>query len=203
MIKLYTASTPNGRKVSIVLEELGLDYEVVPVRLDEGGSRTSDFLAMNPNGKIPVIDDDGRIVWESGAALLHLAEKHGRLLPPDPAGRSDVLTWIFFQAAHVGPNLGRLAEQFYKSPEEQNAEMLDLFLNESLRVFGVLESALADGRDYLVGEFSIADAMVYPWLAAAREAAPAFFEDLAALRAWMDRVSERPAVVRGMAVPAA
>ena len=201
MIKLYTSATPNGRKISIALEELGLEYETVVVRLDEGQSRTPQFLAMNPNGKIPVLEDDGQVLWESGATLVHLAEKYGSLLPADPIRRTEALTLLFFQAAHVGPNLGRLGEQFYKPAEEQNAEMLQLFMNESLRVFGVLDTVLKDGREYLVGEFSIADAMIYPWLAAAREAASGFFDELDGLRAWMDRVAARPAVARGMSVP--
>lgn len=108
---------------------------------------------------------------------------------------------MFFQAAHVGPNFGRLGEQFYKPAAEQNAEMLELFLNECLRVLGVLDTVLKDGREYLVGEFSIADAMVYPWLAAAREAASGFFDEIESLGAWMDRIAARPAVARGMSVP--
>ncbi|MEE8312667.1 MAG: glutathione S-transferase family protein [Candidatus Binatia bacterium] len=201
MIKLYTSATPNGRKISIALEELGLEYETVVIRLDEGQSRTPQFLAMNPNGKIPVLEDDGQVLWESGATLVHLAEKYGSLLPADPIRRTEALTLMFFQAAHVGPNLGRLGEQFYKPAEEQNAEMLQLFMNESQRVFAVLDTVLKDGREYLVGEFSIADAMIYPWLAAAREAASGFFDELDGLRAWMDRVAARPAVARGMSVP--
>lgn len=204
MIKLYTAPTPNGRKVSIALEELELPYEVIRLKLDEQETHTAPFKARNPNAKIPVIDDDGQVIWESGAILYHLATRPGsgdRLLPGDAAGRSEVMTCMFFQAAHVGPNLGRLGEQFFKPEAERNAEMTDLFLNESLRVFGVLDTMLGDGRENLAGAYSIADIMVYPWLFSAREAASGFFDSLDNLRAWMDRTAARPAVVRGMAVP--
>jgi GST-like protein len=202
MIKLYTAATPNGRKVSIALEELGLKYEPIWVHLDEKQQLEPAFLAMNPNHKIPVLDDEGAVVWESGAILLHLDAKYGGLMPRDAQARDEALQYMFFQAAHIGPNLGRLGEQFFKPEAERNQEMLELFLNETLRVFGVLEQVLADGRDHLAREFGAADIMTYPWLKAAHDAQAAFFSELPRLSAWIERVGARPAVARGMAVPA-
>jgi GST-like protein len=201
MIKFFTAATPNGRKISIALEELGLDYETIWVHLDKQEQLTPAFLAMNPNHKIPVLDDAGTVVWESGAILLHLDSKYGGLLPTDTGRRMEALNYMFFQAAHVGPNLGRLAEQFFKPEAERNAEMLNVFLTESVRVFGVLEKILSDGRQYLAGEYGAADMMTYPWLRAARDAGDGFFAELPSLIDWMDRIGARPAVVRGMAVP--
>ena len=131
MIRLHTAATPNGRKVSIALEELGLDYEV---------------RAWNPNHKIPVLEDDGLVVWESGAILLHLAEKHGKLLPADPAGRMAAIQYAFFQTGGIGPNLGRLAAQLRRPEGERNSEMVEIFLGEVTRLIGVLDRILADGR---------------------------------------------------------
>jgi len=201
MIKFYTAATPNGRKVSIALEELGLEYEPIWVHLDREEQFKPEFLAMNPSRKIPVLDDDGLIVWESGAILLHLDDKYGGLLPTDAAARAKALQFMFFQAAHIGPNLGRLGEQFNREAGARNAEMIEIFLTESLRVFGVLDTVLGDGRDYLAGPYSAADMMMYPWLHAAHDAQPAFFTEFPKLFAWMERVGARPAVQRGMAVP--
>lgn len=201
MLKLYTAATPNGQKVSIALEELALTYEWEWTHLDAGEQNTPEFVAMNPNAKIPVLDDDGLILWESGAILMHLAEKHSGLLPREPAARAEALALTFFQAAHVGPNLGRLGQQFNRPAEEQNKEMIDIFLTESLRVLGVIDTVLGDGRDYLAGDYSVADIMTYPWLRAAHNAQAGFFTSLPKVQSWLERVGERPAVVKGMAVP--
>lgn len=201
MIRLYTAATPNGRKVSVALEELGLEYETVHMKLDEGAQNRPAFLRMNPNAKIPVLEDDGVAIFESGAILVHLAEKGGDLLPAEPAARSRVMTLMFFQAAHVGPNLGRLASQFNLPDGERNDGMVSIFLNECLRVFGVLDAILAETGSYLAGEYSIADIMTYPWIKAAEDAQAAFLEPYESLRAWSKRVGARPAVARGMAVP--
>jgi len=202
VIRLHTAATPNGRKVSILLEELGVPYEVHAVDLESKVQLGPEFRALNPNARIPVLEDDGQVVWESGAILLHLAQKHGRFLPESEPERGEALTALFFQAAHVGPNLGRLAQQAGRPEGERNDEMIGIFLEESLRVFAVLESTLADGRAFLARQYSIADMMVYPWLEAARQAQPGFFDGLPRLRAWMDAVASRPAVARGMAIPA-
>lgn len=202
MIRLHTAATPNGRKVSIALEELGLRYETVWVKLDEGQQSTPGFIKMNPNKKIPVLEDDGQVIFESGAILVHLAEKHGKLLPADRQARDRVFEMMFFQAAHIGPNLGRLSAQINRPEAERNNEMIQIFLEESLRVFGVLDSVLVGGGPYLAGEYSIADLMTYPWVRAARGAQASLMEPFKNINLWLDRVGARDAVKRGMAVPA-
>jgi len=202
MIRLHTAATPNGRKVSIALEELGLDYEVRAWDLSVDETHGEEFLALNPNHKIPVLEDDGLVVWESGAILLHLAEKYGKLLPPDPAGRSQAIQYAFFQTGGIGPNLGRLAAQLRRPAAERNAEMVEIFLGEVSRLVGVLERILADGRPYLAGDYSIGDIMHYPWMSPMLALkAPPLMERKAVVE-WLERIGERPAVQRGMAVPA-
>lgn len=202
MIRLYTAPTPNGRKVSIALEEIGVPYEVHRVRLDQHEQLRPEFLALNPNHKIPVLDDDGLVIWESGAILLHLAEKHGKLLPEDPAGRIHAIQYAFFQTGGIGPNLGRLGAQLRKPPAERNREMVEIFGDEVSRLLGVLERILSDGRPYLAGEYSIGDIMHYPWLhlMLAMKAPPLFEHERVV--AWLERIGERPAVQRGMQIPA-
>lgn len=202
MIRLYTAPTPNGRKVSVALEELDLRYESIWVKLDEGHQNTPEFVKMNPNKKIPVLDDEGTIVFESGAILVHLAEKQGKLLPPSGKTRDRVFEMVFFQAAHVGPNLGRLGQQINRPEKERNNEMIQMFFEESTRVFGVLETVLAGGDQYLAGDYSIADIMTYPWIKAAYDAQAGLVTPFKHLTAWLERVGARPAVQRGMAVPA-
>lgn len=201
MIRLYTAPTPNGRKVSVALEELGLRYEPTWVKLDEGHQNAPEFVKMNPNKKIPVLDDEGTIVFESGAILVHLAEKQGKLLPARGAARDRVFEMVFFQAAHVGPNLGRLGQQINRPEKERNNEMIQIFFEESTRVFGVLETVLARGAQHLAGDYSIADIMTYPWIKAAFDAQATLVTPFKNLTAWLERVGARPAVQRGMAVP--
>ena len=202
MIRLHTAATPNGRKVSIALEELGLEYEVRAWNLAEDEQRSEEFLGMNPNHKIPVLEDDGIVVWESGAILLHLAEKYGKLLPPDPAGRSEAIQHAFFQTGGIGPNLGRLGAQLRRPEAERNGEMVEIFLGEVTRLVGVLERILSDGRPYLADDFGIGDIMHYPWMKPllALKAAPLM--ERKSVVEWLERIEERPAVQRGMAVPA-
>jgi GST-like protein len=201
MIRLHTAQTPNGRKVSIALEEIGVPYEVRHVRLDRNEQMTPEFLALNPNHKIPVLEDDGLVVWESGAILLHLAEKYGKLLPADPAGRIHAIQYAFFQTGGIGPNLGRLGAQLRKPTPERNREMVELFGDEVSRLLAVLNQILSDDRPYLAGEYSIGDIMHYPWLQVmlALKAPPLFEHERVV--AWLERIGERPAVQRGMRVP--
>ena len=201
MIRLHTAPTPNGRKASIALEEIGVPYEVHPVRLDRNEQLAPSFLALNPNHKIPVLEDDGLVIWESGAILLHLAEKHGKLLPADPAGRIAAIQYAFFQTGGIGPNLGRLGAQLRKPQAERNREMVELFGEEVSRLLAVLDRILSDGRPYLAGEYSIGDVMHYPWLQImlALKAPPLFEHERVV--AWLERIGERPAVQRGMRVP--
>jgi len=201
MIKLYTAPTPNGRKISIALEELGIDYDVVRVNLDEEEQKQDWFLALCPNHKIPVLEDDGLVVWESGAILLHLAEKYGGLLPKDAAGRMAAIQYAFFQTGGVGPNLGRLGAALRKPEGERNAEMVEIFTAEIERLIVVLDRILSDGRDYLAGEYSIGDIMHYPWLYFPLNLRMPGLMKHERVVAWLERIGERPAVERGMAVP--
>ena len=202
MIRLHTAPTPNGRKVSIALEEIGVPYEVRWVHLERNEQLAPEFLALNPNHKIPVLEDDGLVIWESGAILLHLAEKYGKLLPADPAGRIHAIQYAFFQTGGIGPNLGRLGAQLRKPQAERNAEMMQIFGDEVSRLLGVLDRILADDRPFLAGEYSIGDVMHYPWLQPllALKAPPLL--ELPRVVAWLERIGARPAVQRGMAVPA-
>ena len=185
MIRLHTAATPNGRKVSIALEEIGVPYEVHPVHLDRNEQLAPSFLALNPNHKIPVLEDDGLVIWESGAILLHLA----------------AIQYAFFQTGGIGPNLGRLGAQLRKPQAERNREMVELFGEEVSRLLAVLDRILSDGRPYLAGEYSIGDVMHYPWLQImlALKAPPLFEHERVV--AWLERIGERPAVQRGMRVP--
>lgn len=206
MIRLHTAQTPNGRKISIALEEIGVPYEVRAVKLDAGEQLTPAFLALNPNHKIPVLEDDGLVVWESGAILLHLAERHdpkGILLPKDdPRRRMEAIQYAFFQTGGLGPNLGRLGAQLRKPAAERNAEMMEIFGDEVSRIIEVLERILSDGRPYLAGDYSIGDVMHYPWLQPLRALQAPPLMDHRGVLAWVERIAERPAVQRGMLVPA-
>jgi GST-like protein len=203
MIRLHTWTTPNGRKISIALEELGLPYEVHPVNLGKNEQMTPEFLKLNPNHKIPVLDDDGQVIWESGAIVLHLGEKHdpkGIILPKDGRKRMAAIQYAFFQAGGVGPNLGRLGAALRKEGEK-NQEMITIFQTEMARLYGVIDRILADGRPYLAGDYSIGDIMHYPWLKFPLDLK---FPDLVKLPrvvAWLERIGERPAVKKGMAVP--
>jgi GST-like protein len=202
MIRLHTAQTPNGRKVSIALEEIGVPYDVVWVHLEQDDQMTPAFLALNPNHKIPVLEDDGLVVWESGAILLHLAEKYGHLLPADPAGRIHAIQYAFFQTGGIGPNLGRLGAQLRRPTPERNKEMVELFGDEVSRLIAVLDQILSDDRPYLAGEYSIGDIMHFPWLKILLDLqAPPLLEQERVV-AWLERIGERPAVQRGMLVPA-
>ena len=202
-MRLYTAATPNGRKTSIALEELGLDYETHWVKLDQEEQKRPEFLAMNPNHKIPVIEDEGQVIWESGAILLHLGEKHdpeGRILPNDAKQRMDAIQYAFFQTGGVGPNLGRLGAALRKEGEK-NQEMISIFAGEIERLMGVIDRILADDREYLVGPYSIGDIMHFPWLRLLQNFGSKELLQFSRVVAWLDRIAARPAVERGMAVP--
>ena len=203
MIRLHTAQTPNGRKISIALEELGLPYETQWVRLDQEEQMKPAFLALNPNHKVPVIEDDGQVIWESGAILLHLGEKHdpeGRILPKDAKKRMEAIQHAFFQTGGVGPNLGRLGQALRKEGEK-NQEMIAIFSGELTRLLGVIDRILADDREYLAGPYSIGDIMHFPWLKIVQNLQSPMLLELPRVVAWLDRIAERPAVERGMAVP--
>jgi GST-like protein len=201
MLRLYTWTTPNGRKASIALEELGVPYEVHPVNLGANEQLKPDFLALNPNHKIPVLADDDLVVWESGAILLYLAEKYGKLLPADRKGRLAAIQYAFFQAGGIGPNLGRLGAQLRKPEAERNREMVQIFSDEVKRLIGVLDRILADGRPYLAGEYSVGDIMHYPWLQPLQGLRAPMLMEQPRVVAWLERIGARPAVQRGMKVP--
>jgi glutathione S-transferase len=201
MIDLYTAPTPNGWKVSILLEELGLPYQVKVVRLDKGEQKEPWYLELNPNGRIPTIvdrDAEDFAVFESGAILLYLAEKTGRFLPADPKGRSTVVQWLMFQMGGVGPMQGQ-ANVFYRYAPEKIEFAIQRYQRETRRLYEVLDRRL--GRaEYLAGDYSIADMATWPWVTL-HGWAGVEIEDLAHLRRWIDAVGARPAVKRGRDVP--
>ncbi len=201
VIDLYTAQTPNGWKASIVLEELELPYEVHALNLGAGDQRDPEYLKINPNGRIPAIvdrDEDDFAVFESGAILVYLAEKTGRLLPADAKGRSEVLQWVMFQMGGIGPMQGQ-ANVFYRYLEEKIQIAIDRYQNETMRLYGVLDRQLAD-NEYIVGEFSIADIASWPWVRA-HPWAGLEIDDLPNLARWLETMAERPGVQRGIAVP--
>jgi GSH-dependent disulfide-bond oxidoreductase len=203
MIKLYTWTTPNGYKASIALEELGVPYEVHPVNLSKNEQMKPEFLKLNPNHKIPVIDDDGQVIWESGAILLHLGEKHdpkGIILPKDPRKRMEAIQYAFFQTGGVGPNLGRLGAALRKEGEK-NQEMITIFSTEMARLYGVLDRILGDGREYLAGPYSIGDIMHYGWLRFPLNLKQPDLLKYPRVVAWLERIGARPAVKRGLEVP--
>ena len=208
MIDLYTWTTPNGRKASIVLEELGLDYRVHPVDIGQNQQFAPDFLTISPNNKIPaIVDHDGaggpQSVFESGAILVYLAEKTGKLLAPSGPARVAALEWTFWQVGGLGPMAGQLGYFALRAPEPIELA-IDRFADEVRRLLGVMESRL-EKVAYLAGaDYSIADIAAYPWTVATLDALEKIQPDrpaLPALRAWLARIGERAAVRRGMAVP--
>ena len=208
MIDLYTWSTPNGRKVSIMLEELGLDYEVHTIDISKDEQFAPDFLKISPNNKIPAIvdRDTGQSVFESAAILIYLAEKTASpLLPKDGPARAATLEWLFFQMASLGPMFGQLGHFVLYAPE-QVPYAITRYTDEAKRILGVVEKRLGE-VEYLAGEYSIADIAAYPWVSVAQtafgERNPELVKDLPNINAWVARLAARPAVERGMSVPAA
>ncbi|MBF2090397.1 MAG: glutathione S-transferase N-terminal domain-containing protein [Synechococcales cyanobacterium K44_A2020_017] len=200
MIDLYTFATPNGRKVSVMLEEVGLPYTVHSVHIGEGEQFHPDFIKLNPNSKIPVITDQdtGLTVFESGAILIYLAEKTAKFLPTDARQRYSVLQWLMFQMGSVGPMFGQL-NHFRRTAPEKLPYAINRYEQETIRLYGVLDSQLQD-RDYLSGDYSIADMAIYPWVAA-YDYMGMTLEHHSHLSRWVETMNNRPAVRRGMAVP--
>ena len=201
MIDLYTAATPNGWKASITLEELEFPYEVHAIDLSSGEQKKPWFTAINPNGRIPAIVDRGNgdfAVFESGAIMIYLAEKGGRLLPADEKGRSRVMQWLMFQMGGLGPMMGQ-ANVFNRYFPEKIPAAIDRYLRESRRLFEVLDGHLAD-NEYLAGDYSIADIANWSW-AHIHDWPGVDVEGLDHLQRWMDAVGARPAVQRGRAIP--
>ena len=204
MIDLYTWTTPNGRKVSIMLEELGLPYKAHSINIGKGDQFTPDFIALNPNSKIPAIVDpqgpDGKPIslMESGAILIYLAEKSGKLLPASARARYAALQWLMFQMGGVGPMFGQV-HHFLRAAKEPVPYAIERYTKETRRLYGVLNERLKD-REYLADEYSIADIATYPWTAR-YEWHKTRLEDFPHVKRWFDAISERPGVQRGMAVP--
>ncbi len=201
MIDLYTAATPNGWKASITLEELGLDYEVHAIDLSSGEQKQKPFTDMNPNGRIPVILDRSNndfVVFESGAIMLYLAERHGKLIPADEKGRSRVVQWLMFQMGGLGPMMGQ-ANVFARYFPEKIPAAIDRYLRESRRLLEVLDGHLA-GNEWLAGDYSIADIANFSW-AHIHEWPGVDVTGLDHLKRWMEAIAARPAVQRGLAVP--
>lgn len=201
MIDLYTAATPNGHKVSIALEELALPYTVHSLNLSAGEQKQAEFLAINPNGRIPAIIDraaDNFAVFESGAILLYLAEKTGRLLPADPKRRSQAVQWLMFQMGGIGPMMGQ-ANVFLRYFPEKIQPAIDRYQGECRRLFRVLDGHLQQ-HDYLADDYSIADIANWAWVRTYRWSGIAI-DDLPHLQRWLRQIGERPAARRGIGIP--
>jgi glutathione S-transferase len=210
MIDLYTAPTPNGHKVSVALEELGLPYRVIAVDLTQGEQKTEAYRRINPNARIPAIVDHEPIgnpgdggapftVFESGAILLYLAERTGRLMPADPQGRSLVTQWLMFQMAGVGPMMGQ-ANVFFRYLPEKIPSAIERYQNESRRLFEVLDRRLGEAPWLAGREYSIADIAHWCWVRTYKWSG-VNIEGLPHLRRWLDAMKARPACQRGIEVP--
>lgn len=201
MIDLYTAATPNGHKVSIVLEELGMPYTVHVLSFDKREQKAPAFLKINPNGRIPAIvdrDNGDFAVFESGAILIYLAELSGKLLPKDPKGRSVVIQWLMFQMGGIGPMQGQ-ANVFFRYFPEKLQGAIDRYQHETRRLYEVLNTRL-ETVEYLADDYSIADIATYPWVRG-HEWSGVSVDGLPALQRWMAAMEARPAVQRGLQIP--
>jgi GST-like protein len=204
LIDLYTWTTPNGRKVSIMLEETGLPYRVHPIDIGKGDQFTPEFLAINPNNRIPAIVDqegpDGRPfkLFESGAILLYLSWKTGRFLPRKPTEQFEAIQWLMFQMGGVGPMFGQ-THHFLRAAPEPVPYAIERYTRETRRLYKVLDGHLAS-RDYLAPEYSVADIATYPWVAR-HEWHKVDLNEFPAVKRWFDDVGARPAVQAGMKVP--
>ncbi|WP_426194034.1 glutathione S-transferase family protein [Massilia sp. DWR3-1-1] len=201
MIDLYSAATPNGHKISIALEELQLPYTLHSLDLQQNTQKQDWFLAINPNGRIPAIVDraaDNFAVFESGAILLYLAEKTGKLMPSDPKGRSLVTQWLMFQMGGIGPMMGQ-ANVFFRYFPEKIQAAIDRYQGESKRLFRVLDRHLAS-HEYLAGDYSIADIANWAWVRTHNWSGVAI-DDLPHLQRWVEQIRQRPAVQLGLLQP--
>lgn len=200
MIDLYTWTTPNGRKVSILLEELGIEYTVHPINISKDEQTAPDFLKISPNNKIPAIvdHDTGVTLMESGAIMWYLAEKHGKFLPTDPQARANVMQWLMWQMGGLGPMAGQ-AHHFLHFNPGKAAYAEDRFANEVRRLYSVLETQLT-GRSFICGEYSIADMACWPWVSR-YEWQGIDLADYPAVRSWYQNLLARKAVQAGYHVP--
>ncbi len=201
MIDLYTAPTPNGYKISIALEEMGLEYQLHIVDLSAQEQHTDKYLKINPNGKIPAIvdhDNAGFILVESGAILVYLAEKSGRYYGKNTQSRHLVLQWLMFQMSALGPMMGQ-ANVFFRYMEEKIPLAIDRYHNEVKRLFRVMDKQLAKTR-FIAGEYSIADMACYPWVSI-HDWAGVSIDQYTHLQGWYKRLAERPAITKAMQIP--
>ena len=203
MIDVYFWTTPNGYKVTIMLEEIGFPYKAIPVNIGAGDQFKPEFLKISPNNKIPAIVDHGGpggkplSIFESGAILMYLAEKSGKLMPSDTRRRYSVIEWLMFQMASVGPMLGQ-AHHFRGYAPEQLPYAIDRYTNEARRIYNVIDKRLAE-VPYLAGEYSIADIATFPWLIPHKRQGQDL-EDFPNLKRWYEAINNQPAVKRGLAV---
>ena len=204
MIDLYYWPTPNGHKITIFIEETGLEYKIIPVNIRKGEQFAPEFLKISPNNRMPaIVDTDGPggkpfSLFESGAILMYLAEKTGKLMPSEMRARYRVVEWLMFQMANVGPMLGQ-AGHFRNAAPEKIPYAIERYTNESRRLFNVLDKRLSE-VPFLAGEYSIADIATYPWTVAALKAQPEQLDTRPNLKRWIDAIAARPAVKKGMAV---
>lgn len=201
MIDLYTWATPNGWKASSTLEELGLEYNVHPIDISTGVQKEPEYMAINPNGRIPAIidsDNDDFAVFESGAIQIYLAEKTGKLLPTDVKGRSRVIQWLMFQMGGLGPMQGQ-ANVFFRYFPEKIPAAIERYQNETRRLYGVLDGHLQD-NEYLAGDYSIADIANWSW-ARIHNWAGVEIDEFPSLQRWLSQLEARPALQRGAAIP--
>lgn len=204
MIDLYTWSTPNGRKVSIMLEETGLDYRVKPVNIGQGEQFAPEFLKISPNNRIPAIVDHAGpkgqafALFESGAILLYLAYKSGKLLPGDPAQQFKVMQWLMFQMGGIGPMFGQ-AHHFLRAAPQPVPYAIERYTQETRRLYKVLDHQLED-HEFIAGDYSIADIATYPWIAR-HEWHQVALADFPSVQRWFAGMGARPAVQQGMAKP--
>jgi GSH-dependent disulfide-bond oxidoreductase len=200
MIDLYTFTTPNGRKASIMLEEIGLPYEVHKIDITKNDQFTPEYIAINPNSKIPaIVDRDNDItIFESGAILIYLAEKTGKFLPTELKKRFEVIEWLMLQMGSIGPMFGQY-NHFNRFAPEKIPYAIDRYQKETLRLYGVLDKQLQK-QDYICGDYSIADMATFPWIAA-YEFMGLTLDNHYNLKRWFETVKQHPAVEKGMKVP--
>jgi GST-like protein len=195
MIDFHYWPTPNGWKVSIMLEECGLPYRVIPVNIGKGDQLKPEFLAISPNNRMPAIVDDGMPVFESGAILLHLAEKSGRFMPTDRVGRKETMEWLFWQVGNLGPMAGQLSH-FVNYAEGEHTYSHQRYANEYNRCLGVLEHRL-EGREYILGDYSIADMASFPWVLISKPLGQVL-DEFPNVARWRETIKQRPTVQRGI-----
>lgn len=202
MIDLYSWAAPNGHKVQILVEELGIPYRIVPINITKGDQHQASYLRINPNGRIPAIVDHTPAdagppltVFESGAVLLYLAEKERRFIPQDPRQRNEVMQWLFWQVGGLGPMMGQ-AQHFFRYSADRIPYATQRYQNESIRLLTVLERRL-EGREFICGVYSIADMACFPWLRI-HKLTGVSLDAFPNIQAWYGRVRSRPAVGRGL-----